>query len=307
MAGTGLLVVDWPFVLGCDTSGIVVKAGSKAVGPLGPLKVGDAVCGCTRLGCKGHSACEEYLLMDARVTIPKPKNIDLAQATTVGVGFDTACLGVFGGLGVEIPKDLSQLPAPHGEWALVFGGSSSVGKYAVQLLKALGFNVASSCSASSSALLHDLGSSFTIDYKKPQEEQLNELMSKSGGKVYRIFDAAAQSHEFAQAIFAKVAEDGKKMYFTTTNDWDPMEDSSFHGAVVHHIALGPIGRPEATKLDAEIEASIPLMVKLIEDGKVKVSDYEIKGHGFDEVASAWEYQSSGKAGNKKVLVKLGDA
>lgn len=86
-----------------------------------------------------------------------------------------------------------------------------------------------------------------------------------------------------------------------------MDDASFHGAVVDHIALGPIGRPSAPELNAAIASYIPLMVKLIEDGKVKVSEYEVVGHGFNEVAKAWEYQQSGKAGNKKVLVKLGEA
>jgi len=133
MAYTGQLVVEWPFVLGCDVGGVVVKTGPNAVGPLGPLKVGDGVCGCSRLGSKGYSTCEEYLLMDTQVTFPKPKNIDFAQAATIGSGVDTACLGIFHGLGIDVPKDLSKLPDRGGEWVLVFGGPSSVGKAAVQV------------------------------------------------------------------------------------------------------------------------------------------------------------------------------
>lgn len=61
MASTGLLIQDWPFVLGCDAAGVIVKVGSNAEGPVGPLKVGDEVLGCTRLGCKGYSTCQEYV------------------------------------------------------------------------------------------------------------------------------------------------------------------------------------------------------------------------------------------------------
>jgi NADPH:quinone reductase-like Zn-dependent oxidoreductase len=61
MANTGMLILDWPFVVGCDAAGIVVKAGSKAVGTLGPFKVGDEVLGCTRLGSKGYSTGQEYV------------------------------------------------------------------------------------------------------------------------------------------------------------------------------------------------------------------------------------------------------
>jgi NADPH:quinone reductase-like Zn-dependent oxidoreductase len=86
--GAGTLVKEWPLTLGVDSLGIVVKVGSKAVGPLGPFKVGDHVCGCSRLGEIGHGTCQEYFLMDAGVTIPKPKNISLAEAAGVGVGFE---------------------------------------------------------------------------------------------------------------------------------------------------------------------------------------------------------------------------
>jgi NADPH:quinone reductase-like Zn-dependent oxidoreductase len=88
MAVLGLLVKEWPLTLAVDAAGIVVKAGSKAVGPLGPFKEGDEVCGCSRLGEIGHGTCQEYYLMDAAVTIPKPKNISLAEAAGVGVGFE---------------------------------------------------------------------------------------------------------------------------------------------------------------------------------------------------------------------------
>ena len=58
MQGTGLLVTAWPFVIGCDAAGVVVKAGEKASSS---FKEGDEVCGCTRLGCIGYSTGQEYV------------------------------------------------------------------------------------------------------------------------------------------------------------------------------------------------------------------------------------------------------
>lgn len=105
MSSTGLLVVGWPYVLGCDAAGVVVEVGSN-VGD--QFKIGDEVCGCTRLGVPGHSPGQEFVrlsaplspapchgrltathpqfLMDAAITIPKPKNISIQQAATIGVG-----------------------------------------------------------------------------------------------------------------------------------------------------------------------------------------------------------------------------
>jgi NADPH:quinone reductase-like Zn-dependent oxidoreductase len=88
--------------------------------------------------------------MDAAVATPKPPNITTVEAATVGVGFYTACLGVFGGLNIPIPKDQKNLPAATGEPVLVLGGSSSVGKFAIQLLKALGYKVLTTGSPKSS-------------------------------------------------------------------------------------------------------------------------------------------------------------
>src|SRR5262245_52682503 len=86
--------------------------------------------------------------MDAQVTIPKPSNLTLAQASTVGVGILTAFLGVFDGLKVPL-LDPESPPAAKDEWVLVFGGASTVGKCAVQALKSCGYKVATTCSAKS--------------------------------------------------------------------------------------------------------------------------------------------------------------
>lgn len=86
--------------------------------------------------------------MDAPVTIPKPPDISLAEASASGVGILTASLGVFDGLRVPL-LDATALPEPRDEWALVFGGAGSVGQFAVQLLKVAGFKVVTTCSAKS--------------------------------------------------------------------------------------------------------------------------------------------------------------
>lgn len=58
MISSGLLVTAWPFVFGCDGAGVVVEVGDKAGSK---FKIGDEVCGCTRLGIPGHSPAQEYV------------------------------------------------------------------------------------------------------------------------------------------------------------------------------------------------------------------------------------------------------
>lgn len=54
----GMLVSSFPIVLGCDSSGVVVEVGKEAESQ---FKVGDRVCGCTRLGEPGYGTFQEYV------------------------------------------------------------------------------------------------------------------------------------------------------------------------------------------------------------------------------------------------------
>jgi hypothetical protein len=86
-----------------------------------------------------------------------------------------------------------------------------------------------------------------------------------------------------------------------------MPASDFSGGSPYPVKLGPIGRAEATTLNAEISAFIPLIVSLIESGKAVPADYEVIGEtGFESAIEAYAYQGAGKGGNKKVVVKLQD-
>ncbi|KAF1808958.1 GroES-like protein [Eremomyces bilateralis CBS 781.70] len=301
-AATGLLVEGWPFTPGCDAGGIVVKAGKNAVSALGsPFKEGDRICGATRLGTKGHSPFQEYFLMDAQVTIPVPSNLSYEHAACVGVAVETAGLGVFSGLHVPI-FDPKNLPAPNGEWALVLGGASSVGKMALQLLKKAGYKVIVTCSSGSAELLKSLGAEATVDYKKPKSEVISEILSITGNSVARVFDAVSQHVQFAADLLKGVEKSPR--YFTSTNGRDPIpDDAPYEGGP---ILLGPVGRPEGTETNGRIEAFIPLVYKLLEAGELIPSEYIVGGTGFESIVDAYQLQSSGKGGNKKVIVKLQD-
>jgi NADPH:quinone reductase-like Zn-dependent oxidoreductase len=300
----GLLVADgFPVGLGVDAAGVVVKVGDQAGAK---FKVGDEVCGCTRLGTRGYNTAQEFFLMDAPVTMPKPKNITIQQAATVGVGAETACLGIFNGLAVEVPG-VDKLPPERDEWLVVLGGASSVGKFAIQIAAACGFKVIASCSAHSTDVVRDLDAAM-FDYKKPVEEQVKDVMAATGGKFTRVFDAVASNDALARALFKELETHGKATgpkYFATTNDWSGIGD--FEGGTTYAVALGPVGRPEATELNARIGHFIPLMVGLIEQDKVSPSAYDIVGQGgLEDAIEAYKYQQKGAGGSNKVLVKIQD-
>ncbi len=304
MQGTGLLVTAWPIVLGSDAGGIVTQVGSDAASS---FKVGDRVCGCTRLGVPGHSTLQEYFLMDAKLTLRIPKKFSIQQGATLGVGTYTACLGIFQGLNISLPEEGST-PVQKEEWVVILGGAGSVGQYSVQITKALGYKVVASCSQKTAAMVKALGADGVIDYRKSEADQLHDLKEMTGGNFFGVYDTVAQSEQLARKALTEVST-AKQKYFATTDDWTPMEPSE--GYKTFRAKLGLIGRSadeskEVPTLNSDIASYIPVLERFMDEGKLKPNEFHIAGKGFEGVSEAVAIQQKGGSGGAKVLVNLQD-
>lgn len=303
MQSTGLLVTAWPIVLGCDAGGVVVQVGPDAASS---FKVGDRVCGCTRLGVPGYSTFQEYFLMDAKLTLPILEGFSIEQGATLGVGTYTACLGLFQGLEIKVPGPDSPLPQKE-EWVVVLGGAGSVGQYSVQIAKALGYKVVASCSRGSAAMVQSLGAEAVIDYGKSDAEQLHDLKDVTGGKFFGVYDTVARSEKFARKALMEVSTETQK-HFATTDDWTPMEPNDDHKT--YRAKLGLIGRSdenkEAPTLNDAIASYIPVLVRLMKEGKLKPNKFQVVGTGLESIVEAVGVQQKGGAGGAKVVVHLQD-
>ena len=57
-----------------------------------------------------------------------------------------------------------------------------------------------------------------IDYRKSEDDQLQELKTITGGNFFGVFDTVAKSLEWSLKALREVSTAEKK-YFTTTDDW----------------------------------------------------------------------------------------
>ena len=182
MSATGMLINSFPIVLGCDSSGIVVKTGPKAT-----LKEGQRVCGCTRLGHAGYSTFQEYFLVDDRFPTLPPSSLSFNEAATIGVGTETACINLLQGIKLPLPDDpASPLKTGEQEWVVVLGGAGSVGQYSVQIAKALGFKVVATCSKRTAETVKNLGADATVDYSLDEAKQIEEIKAVTGGNFFGV-------------------------------------------------------------------------------------------------------------------------
>lgn len=302
MQGTGLLVTAWPIVLGCDASGVVTRVGDAAASK---FSVGDRVCGCTRLGVPGFSTFQEYFCMDSNLALAIPKDLSYQQGATLGVGTYTACLGLLGGLKLQIPDSFTN-STERDEWVVVLGGAGSVGQYSVQIAKALGYKVVASCSQNTANLVKGLGADAVIDYRKSEEEQLQDLKDITNGNFSGIWDSVASSEQFARKALRDLST-AKAKVFATTDDWTPMEEHGDHKT--YRVKLGLIGRKgddikEQPTINEDIASFIPLLAQLLEAGKLRPNELKVTGTGFEAISEAIDIQQKGGSGGVKVVVNL---
>jgi hypothetical protein len=65
--------------------------------------------------------------------------------------------------------------------------------------------------------MKSLGVDDIVDYKQSDEGVIKEVVKKTGGKMYRIFDATSQHNMKSVAMFKPI--EGKDKWFAGTNDW----------------------------------------------------------------------------------------
>lgn len=143
----------FPLVLGRDCSGEVVAVGEEVT----KFLPGDQVFGAASVGSQGTHA--QYATLRENELAIKPSNVDHREAASlpwVAVATWTALVR-HGGLTPENTR---------GKKILVHGGTGGVGSFAIQLLKAWGAEVATTCSTRNVNLAHHLGADKVIDYTR---------------------------------------------------------------------------------------------------------------------------------------------
>jgi NADPH:quinone reductase-like Zn-dependent oxidoreductase len=158
-----MLMMTMPAIPVMDYAGTVVTTTSPN------LKVGERVYGLCDGATFGMLA--EYGVISKEV-VPLPDNVSLRDASTVGVAAITAyqCL---------------QPCVKEGSKVLINGGSGGTGTFGIQIAKALGCIVATTCSTGNVELCKDLGADTVIDYRSAD---IVEQLKRQGTQYDLIID-----------------------------------------------------------------------------------------------------------------------
>lgn len=158
---------------------------------------------------EGKNPSKISQLIDKLTYLKLPEGFTLAEAVTLPNNFVTVFHSLTTDLDIETPwpKPDGYLPANVDRPILVWGGSSSVGQFAIQILRYYGYtNILATASRRHHEKLRSLGANEVFDYNDPDIiTSINRV-----GDVARIYDCIG-SKTGSIAPIAKLAKSGAKV------------------------------------------------------------------------------------------------
>jgi threonine dehydrogenase-like Zn-dependent dehydrogenase len=138
---------------------------------------------------------------------PSSTKVGLREAPVYGIGFGTAAQALYARLDVPYPPAKVQ----GDEWFLVYGGSTSVGLFAVQLAKLAGFKVVATCSPKNFDLVKNYGADEVVDYKD-SEAAIKKIREVTGESLRRGLDTISETSSLKIVLnsFADSDANGKR-------------------------------------------------------------------------------------------------
>lgn len=265
--------IKLPAILGYDVSGVVEAIGEN----VRDFQVGDEVYYAIGL-MDGQGANTEYHVTNESIITKKPANLSHTEAASVPVAGGTAWAALFDRASLKV-----------GETILIHGGAGGVGCFAIQIAKAAGAYVYTTCGSYDFDLVKSIGADRVIDYRN--ENFIDIILKETGGEGVDVTFSTVPGEVLAQSLTVTKVE-GRAV--TVTGVQGDLNPAIFKNITVHFVHLEN-ARP---KLEA--------LRKLIERGQIK----PVVGMTFplNQVAQAHQrFEQGGEGVRGKIVVQVADS
>ncbi|MCB2107136.1 MAG: zinc-binding dehydrogenase [Rhodobacteraceae bacterium] len=272
----------FPMRLGRDAAGVIEAVGDGVTG----FAKGDKV-----FTAPTRAAIAEYISVAANEVAAMPRNLTFVAAAAIPfVAMTTwSALVDLGGL--------TEAAAP-GKRVVIARGAGGVGSFAIQLMKAWGAYVASTCSTGNVAFVKSLGADRVVDYKR---ERVSEVLKDYDA----VFDSA---FDMEDELLATLKNGAGASYVTIVSPKVKLADQ--HGVeagtrlaeeeyACRAAAQKKLGRNYYWSFMQPNGAALAQVSRLLELGKITpVVD---RVYALAQIADAHEYSESRTARGKIVL------
>ncbi|KAH8832184.1 chaperonin 10-like protein [Flagelloscypha sp. PMI_526] len=295
-------------ILGCDAAGDVVAVGSGVT----HLSVGDRVAGFTLgLGLKERTgAFAEYALFSASGTFKIPEGQSYAEAAAVPLALLTAVQTLYFRHNLALPSAPTTIKAP----ILIWGASTAVGHYAIQLASLSGYKVITTASPAVFDEVKALGASQVFDYKDPETPkkiqavapELTLAIDTAGGKgTLDLISAALSPTSTSNKIFSIVNDSSSSTPLPS--------NTTVEYTIVYQVLGFPfkLGEWEIPLHPSDVAGSLDFVKNVYpslfsggENRKVKVQKLRVMPGGLDRVIEGLNIMKEGKYGREKLVYHI---
>ncbi|KAL5531177.1 hypothetical protein ACEPAG_4053 [Sanghuangporus baumii] len=287
-------------VVGMDFAGTVEEIGSEV--PTGKFKVGDRVVGMVHGAAFPNGAFAEYVAAPSHLLLPLPETWSFEQGAQIPVAGYTTCLCLYYTLSLPLPLSPTKDPID----LLVWGGSSSVGQYVIQLAHLGGLRVLATSSPRNFPLLKSLGADLVFSYADPETPE--KIREATGGKLAHAVDCISEKDTPDKVARSIGDAGGEVSIILPYESRRPDVKVSF---ILGYFLLGKdLEIPGKLPLDVAQYNFAPQAVKILTatlaNGTLKPGPIKIIPNGLAGVPDGLNYLKEGKASGEKVIYRIAD-
>jgi len=291
--------------IGCDLTGEVVKLGPNLIVD---LKVGDRVsASIAGNSASGRGAFAEYVKTFSDLVWKIPQGtFSFEQAAATGSPLNTAFQALYGVKELGLTQRLDSAPVKGADetWVFIYGGSSGVGQFGIQLAKLSGYKVVTVASPRNHEFLRGLGADAIFDYRDP--DMVQKVKDVAGNKISYVLDTVA-GNETQFASVKVLAEDKPGKVVIVLPHAEGIQDvrkdvqvtmiNIFTSYGFGYAALGPDENARRA-----LSAFLQRVPGLVRDGKLKHIPVNKFDGGLEKVVSdGFDYIAKGKVSAEKIV------
>ncbi|KAI0760988.1 GroES-like protein [Trametes elegans] len=252
-----------------------------------------------------RSTFQQYVAVPAELTAIIPEKISFEEAASIPSGLITVIVGLYypapnqaKPTGLIPPWEVGGDTKYAGKPALVIGGSSSVGQYAIQVAKYSGFSpIIATASPHNEPLLRSLGATHVVDRALSPGTVKGEVARLAGGKpVELVYDAIALAD--TQQLAYEILAPGGTLVLSLPDEIpaEKKTDGSKKIVFIHGAAFPP----EHRQAGAEI---FRRLTEWLERGIVVPNKVEVLPNGLAGIPEGLERLKNNKVSGKKLIAR----
>ncbi|KAJ5920003.1 hypothetical protein N7516_010861 [Penicillium verrucosum] len=294
---------------GCDFSGTVVALGSE-VAAQGRFCLGDQAFGAVQgsnMSDPMSGAYCDYIRTEPDLIFHVPKGMDLVNAPSLS-GTAIATLGVALFWSLQLPGEI-HTPASKPEDVLVYGGSSTIGLLAIQMVKLCGHRVITTCSPHNHDLVKSYGADLVFDYNSPTCAE--DIRAATKNTLRYALDPFAEAKTL-RICYAAIGRTGGR--YCALEQYQ--EGLCSRKVIKHELVMGgaisgrgvelpdPYGIPPRPEIGIWARSWYAELQKLIDNGKLKACPIKIIPGKFEGILEGLDMLRNGKVSGKKLVVPM---